>query len=46
MSYGCFSALANLGYVNEKRTKNEIDWSEMVQEEAQDQKNDSDVLDI
>ena len=41
-----FSALANLGYVNEKGTNNEMDWSKMVQEEAQDQKNDSDVLDI
>ena len=32
--------------MNEKGTKNDMDWSVMVQEEAQDQKNDSDVLDI
>ena len=32
--------------MHEKETKNEMDWYAMVQEEAQDQKNDSDVLDI
>ena len=32
--------------MNEKGTKNEMDWTEMVQEEAQDQKNDYDALDI
>ena len=32
--------------MNDKGTKNEIDWSAMVQEEEQYQKNDSDVLDI
>ena len=32
--------------MNEKGTKNEMYWSAMVQEEAQDQKNDFEVLDI
>ena len=41
-----FSALANRGDVNEKGTTDEMDWSEMGLEEAQDQQNDAGVLDI
>ena len=41
-----FSALAYRGYVNEKGTTDEMDWSIMEQEEAQNQQNDADVLEI
>ena len=41
-----FSALTNRGDVNEKGTTDEMDWSEMGLEEAQDQQNDAGVLDI
>ena len=43
--YG-FPTLANLGGVDDNGTTDEMDWSEMGQEEFQDQQNDADKLDI
>ena len=41
-----FTTLANRWDVNKKGTTDEMDWSEMGQEEVQDQQNDADKLDI